>query len=114
MRVVEFFSVLCLPSLVTCFTSPLIIIKTDGTTCSRSKLCSIDIQDSESSPSSRRNFVGWGMAVAANVLAVSVPAADAFTHETYFLQDSYIPTSQLAPTGKLDVNSAFGESRVLI
>lgn len=100
---VGFVAVLLVPSLVSSFTILSPVTFNQVTDESRSKLDSVKESDS----SGRRNFMGLGIAIAANILPAE--ASNAFTHETYFLSDSYIPTSQLAPSDKLDVNSAFGK-----
>jgi len=62
---------------------------------------------------SRRDVLGAGFGFALISSALNSPA-DAFTHETYFLSDHVVPTSQLAPSDLLDVNSAFvGEYKQL-
>jgi len=61
---------------------------------------------------SRRDVLGAGFGFALISSALNSPA-DAFTHETYFLSDHVVPTSQLAPSDLLDVNSAFGKMLTL-
>ena len=55
----------------------------------------------------RRNVLNGGLGLCLAAVFGFPLRSGAFTQETYFLDDNYIPSSQLSPTDKVDVNSAF-------